>query len=85
MRANERIHRGKTMSKIYIITNTEGAESFVRAKTAAGALRAFIADRFTVEAASTDAIVEASKNGGLEILDALSETDDASDPGPVPT
>lgn len=75
------------MSRIYIIEEHPqkgpgtGSTAFVRAKTVAGALRAHIRARFSVEAASTDDIVEANRAGALDILDAL---DDGADPGPVP-
>jgi hypothetical protein len=74
-------------SRIYVVTHTKLDHlnpRFVRAQTSAGAVRAVVKDLFSVAAASTDEIVEASQRGHLDILDALAEPEDAADPGPVP-
>jgi hypothetical protein len=66
--------------RIYKVS-TGVVTKWVRASTKAGALKAVAQAAFTVTPASVDDIVEASKGGELEILDALADSDD---PGPVP-
>ena len=67
--------------RIYKVS-TGVVAKWVRASTKAGALKAVAQwEAFTVTPATVNEIVEASKGGELEILDALA---DEADPGPVP-
>jgi hypothetical protein len=60
------------MSRIYIIKDSDGkVERYVRADTKNGAVRAYAAEVFTVEAASSDDIFLASKAGSFDVLDAV--------------
>ena len=68
--------------RIYKVSVSTGDQfRWVRASTKAGALKAVAQWAFTVTPATVNEIVEASKGGELEILDALA---DEADPGPVP-
>jgi hypothetical protein len=78
------------MSQIYKISAIKGKPGqqtisppvrFVRAKTKAGAIRAFAEEGFHAEMAKAEDIVTASQGSNFSVLDAL---EDDKDPGPVP-
>jgi hypothetical protein len=75
------------MSRIYLVSHAKSdvPVRFVRATSKNAAVRAVAAELFEVKAASADDIVSASQSGTLDILDALAQTDDGADPGPVPS
>lgn len=68
------------MSRIYVVRDrqTGAVESYVRANTLAGAIRAVAETLFTATPATTDEIYLASKSGKFDVLDAVAPEPEVS-------
>jgi hypothetical protein len=69
------------VSRIYTVRNKTNGKlvRYVRAATLASAIRAVAGEHFDAEAATTDEIYVASKNGTFDVLDALAPEFDVID------